>query len=67
MPDAALGLLADVMASLYGGMFDRGTSNPDGRDADIRRAVLADAFDRIQAVVVHHIKQRAQPIACSLK
>jgi hypothetical protein len=57
--DPSLALLADVFANVYGQIFARGTAASASED---RREMLADLFDRIQEAVVHHIKQRAQPL-----
>lgn len=63
--DPSLGLLGDVMANLYRKIFDRGTQASDANsDAEARRATLADCFDSVQEVVVHHIKRSARPLAC---
>lgn len=52
-------LLPDVFANVYARIFDLGTA-ADATAA--QRQALADVFDRIQEVVVHHIKQRAKPL-----
>jgi len=62
--DADLALIVDVFANVYGKIFAQGTdATKTGAEADARRRVLADAFDSVQEVVVHHIKQRARPLA----
>ncbi len=63
--DPALALLSDVMANIYTKIFDRGTGVPaTPAEGEARRAVLADAFDSVQEVVVQHIKRRAEPLLC---
>lgn len=56
-------LMTDVLANVYGKVFARGTEAL-GSDAlsEAQRRTLADTFDAVQEVVVHHIKRRCRPL-----
>jgi hypothetical protein len=61
---AALDLTLDALSHVYAHLFEHGTkTDPATGAADpARTRALADFYDRVQEVVVHHIKTRAAPI-----
>ena len=58
----ALGLALDVLGHTYNDIFERATKPSDGQDSAANADVLAAFYDRIQEVVVHHIKAAAKPL-----
>ncbi|MSO99326.1 MAG: hypothetical protein EXR11_14110 [Rhodospirillaceae bacterium] len=58
----AFGLALDVLRHTYNDMFERATKASEGQDNAANMDVLAAFYDRIQEVVVHHIKTAAKPL-----
>jgi hypothetical protein len=58
-PTPALQIIADILQHIYNDIFQRATSS---QGSDTNMEVLAAFYDRIQEVIVHHIKAKAQPI-----
>ncbi|MDX2223516.1 MAG: hypothetical protein SFV21_12250 [Rhodospirillaceae bacterium] len=58
---AALDLTLDALSHVYANLFEHGTK-PDAATGAVdpaRTQALADFYDRVQEVIVHHIKTRA--------
>ncbi len=60
MPTPALEIVSDILQHSYNDIFQRATSS-QGNEASME--TLASFYDRIQEVIVHHIKSKAQPVA----
>ncbi|MDX2145642.1 MAG: hypothetical protein SFV19_19980 [Rhodospirillaceae bacterium] len=58
-PSPAFHLAIDALGHVYHDMFERGTKATQDAQAV---AALAAFYDRLQEVIVHHIKAHAQPI-----
>lgn len=63
-PSAAFEITLDALSHVYAHLFEHGTkADPLTGVADSARTqALADFYDRVQEVVVHHIKARAVPL-----
>jgi hypothetical protein len=61
-PTPALDVVLDIFQHTYNDIFKRATTNTNDVQTDAHMTVLASMYDRIQEVVVHHIKAKAEPV-----
>ncbi|MCB2109100.1 MAG: hypothetical protein KDE14_15425 [Rhodobacteraceae bacterium] len=60
--NAASEIMIDTFAHVYRDLFAQGTGAGQNEVDPVRAQALADVYDRVQEVVVHHIKARAAPL-----
>jgi hypothetical protein len=56
---SAFDVVVDALSHVYGDIFERGTKAAQSPQA---AEALAALYDRLQEVIVHHIKTKAQPV-----